>query len=108
MAGSFVEPERQGSSAQTFGDCMLTFLKHQDGHLSEVSSFEKGEIIRAVAPDSAELGSLGRSLNIPEDCLVAGLDRDERPRIEVEDCCRLLIARIPHHIASSDIPYLGS
>lgn len=85
---------------------MLTFNKHQAGHLVEVSGLEECEIIRAVAPTAGEVEFLTKSLNIPEDFLVAALDRDERPRIEIEDCCRLLIVRIPHHNAASDTPYV--
>jgi magnesium transporter len=84
---------------------MLTFLKHQNGHLVQVSSHEECEIIRSVAPTTDELEFLSMGLKIPEDFLVAALDRDERPRIEVEDCCRLLIVRIPHHDVTSDTPY---
>lgn len=84
---------------------MLNFIKHQAGQLFDVSSLEECEIVRAVAPTAQEVELLSEKLNIPEDFLVAALDRDERPRIEVEETCRLLIIRIPHHNAKSDTPY---
>ncbi|MBU0676014.1 MAG: magnesium transporter CorA family protein [Proteobacteria bacterium] len=85
---------------------MLTFIKHQAGQIFDVPVLEDGEIVRAVAPTAQEVEFLGKSLKIPEDFLVAALDRDERPRIETDDDCRLLIVRIPHHNAASDTPYL--
>nr|MBF0221940.1 magnesium transporter CorA family protein [Desulfobulbaceae bacterium] len=85
---------------------MLTFNKHQNGLIVEVPDFDTCEIVRALAPTSEEIEFLGNKLNIPEDFLVAALDRDERPRIEVDEGCRLLIVRIPHHSASSDTPYV--
>jgi len=85
---------------------MLTFIKHQAGHLYDVPCLEECEIVRAVAPTTEEVGILNQRLGIPEDFLVAALDRDERPRLEVEDSVRLLIVRIPHHQADSDTPYV--
>jgi len=85
---------------------MLTFMKHRAGQIVDVAGLDDSEIVRVVAPTSTEIEFLGSSLNIPEDFLVAALDRDERPRIEVEDNCRLLVVRIPHHNAASDTPYV--
>lgn len=85
---------------------MLTFMKHQAGQLLLAEGLDECDIVRAVAPTGREVDLLGRQLEIPEDFLVAALDRDERPRIEVEDSCRLLIIRIPHHDAKSDTPYV--
>jgi magnesium transporter len=85
---------------------MLTFINHQEGHLLNVSSLEECNIVRAVAPTADEVELLSKNLGIPEDFLVAALDRDERPRIEVEEASRLLIIRIPHHNAGSDTPYV--
>jgi len=85
---------------------MLTFIKHQAGHLYDVPCLEECEIVRAVAPTAEEVQFLNQRLDIPEDFLVAALDRDERPRLEVEDSTRLLVVRIPHHQADSDTPYI--
>lgn len=85
---------------------MLNFIKHQAGQLFDVSGIEDCEIVRAVAPTAQEVEFLSNRLDIPEDFLVAALDRDERPRIEVEDTCRLLIIRIPHHNAESETPHV--
>jgi len=59
-----------------------------------------------VAPTSEEIALLQQRLGIPEDFLHAAMDRDERPRIEVDDACRLLILRIPHQDDTSDTPYV--
>ena len=85
---------------------MLTFMKHQGGQIQTIPGLEECDIVRAVAPTAQEVELLSKTLAIPEDFLVAALDRDERPRIEVDEGCRLLIIRIPHHNAKSDTPYL--
>ncbi|MGV1099673.1 magnesium transporter CorA family protein [Thiovibrio sp. JS02] len=85
---------------------MLTYMKHKAGGLADAASLAESQIVRAFAPTPAEIAQLRDGLHIPEDFLLAALDRDERPRIEVDDACRLLIIRIPHHNAASDTPYV--
>ncbi len=88
------------------GVTMITYLKHHAGQLVEASGLPEAELVRAVAPEPGELAFLSAELEIPLDFLVAALDRDERPRIEVEDNCRVVIMRIPHHDPTSDTPYI--
>ncbi|MBK9474488.1 MAG: magnesium transporter CorA family protein [bacterium] len=85
---------------------MITYMKHQAGLLCEAEGLLEAQLVRTVAPTPGELAFLSAELDIPLDFMVAALDRDERPRIEVEDGCRLLILRIPHHDSSSDTPYV--
>ena len=84
---------------------MIKYIKYGLGQLVETDSFEKSRIIDVVAPSQDEISLIYNKLNIPEDFLMAALDRDERPRIEIEEGCQLLIIRIPHHDLSSDTPY---
>lgn len=85
---------------------MLTYMKHEAGRIENVNSLEESQIIRAVAPTPQEMNLLQERLGIPADFLHAAMDRDERPRIEVDDPCKLLILRIPHHDETSDTPYV--
>lgn len=85
---------------------MITYMKHHGGQLVEVEGLPEAQLVRAAAPTPGDLAFLSAELDIPLDFLVAALDRDERPRIEVEDGCRLLIVRIPHHDAASDTPFV--
>ena len=66
---------------------MISYLKHHAGQLVEAPGLPEAELVRAVAPEPGELAFLSAELDIPLDFLVAALDRDERPRIEVEDNC---------------------
>jgi magnesium transporter len=84
---------------------MLAYMKHEAGRIESVNSLEECQIVRAVAPTLEEIALLQEQLGIPADFVHAAMDRDERPRIEVDDACRLLILRIPHHDETSDTPY---
>ncbi|MBU4263571.1 MAG: magnesium transporter CorA family protein [Proteobacteria bacterium] len=85
---------------------MLTYMKHQAGRFENVDTLEGCQIVRVVAPTQQEISLLQDTLHIPADFLMAAMDRDERPRIEIDDPCRLVILRIPHHDESSDTPYV--
>jgi magnesium transporter len=81
-------------------------MKHEAGRIENVVTLEECQIVRAVAPTQQEISILQNALHIPADFLMAAMDRDERPRIEIEDPCRLVILRIPHQDDSSDTPYV--
>lgn len=85
---------------------MINYMKHSAGQLIDVDNLPEAELVRAVAPVPGELAFLSAELKIPLDLLVAALDRDERPRIEVEESSRLLILRIPHRDPASDTPFV--
>ena len=84
---------------------VIRHIKYESGQLVETDSVEESQIINLVAPSHDEISLIRDRLNIPEDFLMAALDRDERPRIEIEDEYQLLIIRIPYHDLSSDTPY---
>ncbi len=85
---------------------MLTYCKLENGKLVYVDSLQECEIVQAVAPTSVEIDSLAGNLGIPMEFLAAATDRDERPRFEVEDQCKLLVVRVPHRDSTSDTPYV--
>lgn len=64
------------------------------------------EIIRLAKPVPDEIEHVHKETNVPVEMLTAAMDREERPRIEVDDEYKLIIFRIPHHEKNSNIPYI--
>ncbi|MEN6369857.1 MAG: magnesium transporter CorA family protein [Thermotogota bacterium] len=85
---------------------MLQYTRNENGRLVPAESFDEAEIVRVVNPTSVELSVLAETACVPMDFLTAATDRDERPRFEVEEDCKLLILRVPHRDPSSDPPYV--
>jgi magnesium transporter len=85
---------------------MLQYTRNENGRLVSTDSFAEAEIVRVVNPSSVELSVLAETACVPMDFLTAATDRDERPRFEVEEDCKLLILRVPHRDPSSDPPYV--
>ncbi|MDD5647227.1 MAG: magnesium transporter CorA family protein [Candidatus Bipolaricaulis sp.] len=85
---------------------MLQYTRNENGRLVPAEGFDEAEIVRVVNPTSVELALLAETAHVPMDFLTAATDRDERPRFEAEEDCKLLILRVPHHEASSDTPYV--
>ncbi len=86
---------------------MLAFYHYADGRLSRTADSTGCQLIQLVRPSPAEVEQIQALTQAPADLLSAATDRDERPRMESEDSCRLLIIRIPHHDPlNSDLPYL--
>ena len=84
---------------------MLTYCKFENGKLVYVDGLEECQVIQAISPTHVELDALSSNLGIPMDFLTAATDRDERPRFEVEEDCKLLVIRVPHRNVNSEIPY---
>ncbi len=84
---------------------MLTYCRFENGKLVYVDGLEECQVVQAVSPSPVELSSLSNNLGIPMDFLAAATDRDERPRFDVEEDSKLIIIRVPHRNAASDIPY---
>jgi len=85
---------------------MLTYLKYEAGKLQAAKVLEDCQVVRVVAPTHAEMAMLGGSLNIPLDFLAAATDRDERPRVETDEDCRLMVIRVAHQQGGPDTPYV--
>lgn len=85
---------------------MLTYFTHKDGKLVPTCNMDDCRIIRVVTPTSDELSLISEKFQVTMDFLTAATDRDERPRVEIEETHKLLIVRIPHLEASSDTPYV--
>ncbi|MDH5297478.1 MAG: magnesium transporter CorA family protein [Desulfobulbaceae bacterium] len=85
---------------------MLTYLKYGNGKLQMADALDDCQIVRVVAPSNTEMALLGDRLNIPLDFLTAATDRDERPRVETDEECRLMVIRIAHQRGGPDTPYV--
>jgi len=85
---------------------MLTYCKFENGKLVYVDGLEECQVIQAISPTHVELDALSSNLGIPMDFLTAATDRDERPRFEVEEDCKLLVIRVPHRDVASVTPYV--
>ena len=85
---------------------MLSYLQYEAGKLHAVDHLDRCQVVRAVAPTQHEMALLHESLGIPLDFLSAATDRDERPRVEIDDGCRLMVIRVAHHNVGSDTPYV--
>ena len=85
---------------------MLSYLRYDSGKLHAVNSLDQCQVVRAVAPTQPEMTLLNDQLGVPLDFLSAATDRDERPRVETDDACRLLVIRVAHHNVGSDTPYV--
>lgn len=86
---------------------MLHLLEYVDHAFRDTPSLESACLVRLVRPDNDALNWAQTNLGIPRDLLIGPLDRDERPRIEVDGDNTLIIIRIPHHDThASDVPYV--
>jgi magnesium transporter len=86
---------------------MLQLLEYVDHAFRDTSVLENACLVRLVRPDNDALTWAQTQLGIPRDFLAGPLDRDERPRIEVDGDNTLIIIRIPHHDTQvSDVPYV--
>lgn len=91
---------------ETRDQAMLTYMKYENNCLQAVDAIDECHVVKAIAPTQLEVAFLRDQLQIPADFLTAATDRDERPRVETDEECRLLILRVPHHEAASHTPYV--
>lgn len=86
---------------------MLHLLEYVDHAFRDTASLDNACMVRLVRPDNEALNWAQTHLGIGRDFLIGPLDRDERPRIEVDGDNTLIIIRIPHHETEvSDVPYV--
>lgn len=76
---------------------MLQIYKSTDEQLRGLSllMLEKGAWINLVNPTPDELDAVAAAGNVPVDFLKAALDAEERPRVEVETRCMLVLTDVP-------------
>lgn len=61
----------------------------------EIDNLVKNSWLNLINPTAEELSIVADYANVPFDILKAALDEEERPRIEVEDDCVLILVNIP-------------
>ncbi len=76
---------------------MLTTYQWVDGALKEVSSPTGPCWINLADPSTEEIARVVELTRIPREFLTDPLDKDERPRLEIEDEFTLLIVHVPFH-----------
>ena len=60
-----------------------------------IDHFEMGCWINLTAPTDAELIEVSNSLGIKKNFIMSILDNDEKPRIDEEDGCKMLLLDVP-------------
>lgn len=83
---------------------MIEMLAVDHGAVVTVTSPDRAQFFRAVAPTNAELTQLAQWTGAPAELLTAACDPDERPRVEIEDEARLLVLRVPCDLPESTTP----
>lgn len=63
--------------------------------LKEIDQFEKGSWINLTAPTDEEIKRVEKALSLDIDLLIAPLDEEENPRVEIEDQENLIIVDVP-------------
>ncbi|MGL4253643.1 MAG: magnesium transporter CorA family protein [Fusobacteriaceae bacterium] len=74
----------------------MEIFKTIDDKLHKLETIEDGAWINLVSPSQQEIQELSKKLNIEEQSLMAALDTEERPRIEIEDNEILIIIDVPY------------
>lgn len=85
---------------------MLQYTRYENGRLVPADGVDQAHIVQVVNPTSVELSLVAETACVPMDFLTAATDRDERPRFEAEEDCKLLVLRVPHREKASDTPYV--
>ncbi|MCD6521587.1 magnesium transporter CorA family protein [Candidatus Calescamantes bacterium] len=76
---------------------MIRIFRTKEGILKELQKPEENCWIYVVNPSQSELEKLSKELSLPLHFLTYPLDIDERPRIDYEDGCLLLVIRVPQY-----------
>jgi magnesium transporter len=74
---------------------MLQMYKSIDTGMITLDKVEDGAWINLTNPSPQEILYVSNDLNIPVDHIKAALDEEERPRIEVDEGCTLVLIDIP-------------
>jgi len=75
----------------------IAIFKTINNRIEPLSRTEKGCWIHIESPSKENLPLIAKHFKIPVDFLTASLDIDETARIEIEDDCTLIIAKVPYY-----------
>ena len=87
---------------------MLTVYNWENGALKEATDISDSCWIDLTEPTTAELERVLTKSGVPRDFLTDPLDKDERPRYDVDDGAHLLIIHVPFQVQMLDddaLPY---
>jgi len=88
---------------------MVQIYERQEKELVSVAAATREKFwVNLISPTHTELQQVAEQYDLPLDLLTAALDPDERPRIEAEDGCLLILLRIPITASKEDenVPYI--
>lgn len=74
----------------------MEIFKTIDNKLLKINDIEEGAWINLVSPTDETIKHLVTTLNIEEQSILAALDTEERPRIEIEDNETVIIVDVPY------------
>jgi magnesium transporter len=83
---------------------MIEYQKVDAGKVVPASDPQSAEIVRMIAPSSAELENVRTLTSAPIDFLSAACDKDERPRFETDEGVHLVVLRVPFEDHNSAVP----
>jgi magnesium transporter len=85
---------------------MIQFYTCQDGHFARALLPSQGCWIDVVRPENPERHSLRDDYGVPRDFLAYALDPDERPRLERDGDCTLVLVQVSHWLGHDSLtPY---
>ena len=76
---------------------MFTIYHWEGGSLKEVSELSGACWINLADPSTEEISRLQELTQVPREFLTDPLDKDERPRLEIDEGVTLLIVHVPYH-----------
>ena len=76
---------------------MLTIYNWQGGGLKEVAEATDACWINLADPSTEDITRVQEITHVPREFLTDPLDKDERPRLEIEEGATLLIIHVPYH-----------
>lgn len=76
---------------------MFTIYHWEGGSLKEVSELSGACWINLADPSTEEISRLQELTHVPREFLTDPLDKDERPRLEIDEGVTLLIVHVPYH-----------
>jgi magnesium transporter len=85
---------------------MLQYYQYGGGRFALTASPADCRLVWAVSPSAAEVEQIHQLTAAPVDFISAAADRDERPRMEMEDDCKLVLVHVACHDAQDpELPY---
>lgn len=82
---------------------MFTIYHWEGGGLKETSELSGSCWLNLADPSTEEITRAQNMTQVPREFLTDPLDKDERPRLEIEEGATLLIVHVPYHEPSEEV-----